>query len=356
MPGSKSTSTGEVTSVNRMIAITMGDPAGIGPEIVIKALCREEVRNACLPLVIGSPEVLKQDMAILPPVYRRAKLNVLQEVRDASCEPGVINVIDPMPLKSEILKGRVSPEAGAAAVAYLTLAIHLAKEGLVSGIVTAPLNKQAMHLGGCLYPGHTELLAELFGVSRYCMVLNHEQLSVLHVTTHIALSKVPSAITVDRVLEKIRIAAALADCLDRTEKPIAVAGLNPHAGEHGLFGTEEVEVIEPAVEKARAQGINVVGPLPADALFPKAAAGEYDFVVAMYHDQGHIPFKTLHFDEGVNITVGLPVVRTSVDHGTAFDIAGKGVAKEKSMLQAILVAARLAGRWDQINQRLNHNE
>jgi len=188
----------------------------------------------------------------------------------------------------------------------------------------------------------------LFGASRYSMVLCCDDLFVLHVTTHVPLSEVSRMITVDRVFESVRMASVLARALGLDARPVAVAALNPHSGEGGIFGREEIDVIQPAIEKARRAGINVSGPVPADALFAKAASGEYNFVVAMYHDQGHIPFKTLYFDRGVNVTVGLPVVRTSVDHGTAFDIAGKGVAKEDSMLQAILAAARLARVWDRV--------
>lgn len=356
MRSSTSTSKSEVRTNGRVIAVTMGDPAGIGPEIVLKALARPEVHNACRALVIGSPEVLQIETANLPDLGCHLRINAVTAARDAVFEWGTVNVMDPNPIREMIPKGRVSAEAGAAAVAYIRLAVDLAKQGLVSGIVTAPLNKQAMHMSGSHYPGHTELLAELFGISKYCMVLSHGDFNVLHVTTHIPLSRVPNAITVDGVLEKIRIAAALAVCLGKTSKPIGVAALNPHASEDGLFGSEEIEIILPAVKKAQSLGINVIGPLPADVIFPKAAAGEYDFVVAMYHDQGHVPFKTLYFDTGINITVGLPVVRTSVDHGTAFDIAGKGIAREESMVQAITAAARLADGWYELNKHLNYSE
>lgn len=334
------------------LGITMGDPAGIGPEVILKALNHTEVYQACSPVVIGSVDVLEHELETLPAEFRGLQVKTVRSPSPTPVQPGVVFVIDPGLPGHAVVKGKLSAECGAAAVAYVKYAWQLATERLIDGMVTAPLNKAAMHMSGHPYPGHTELLAGLFGVSKYSMVLCCGDFFVLHVTTHVPLSGVSRLITVDNVLEKIRIAAVLALALNLTEKPIAVAALNPHAGEGGIFGREEIDIIQPAVERARQEGINVSGPFPADAVFPKAAAGGYNFVVAMYHDQGHVPFKTLYFDRGVNVTVGLPVVRTSVDHGTAFDIAGKGIAKEDSMLQAILAAARLAPVWDRVYSQL----
>ncbi|SMB98950.1 4-hydroxythreonine-4-phosphate dehydrogenase [Thermanaeromonas toyohensis ToBE] len=339
-----------------VLAITMGDPAGIGPEIILKALSHQEIYEIASPLVIGSSITLKEELKTLPQNFGQLEINEIKDLSQARFQFPFVNVLDPSPLINPIVKGRVSAEAGAAAVAYVTYASQLAKAGLIAAIVTAPLNKQAMHLAGYTYPGHTELLAKLFNREKYCMVLAHEGLFVLHVTTHIAVGEVPKALSREKVLERIQIASALARALNMESKPIGVAGLNPHAGEGGLFGDEEIRIIKPAIEAAKTLGINVTGPWPADSLFPKARAGEFNFVVAMYHDQGHVPFKTLYFDEGVNITVGLPVVRTSVDHGTAFDIAGKGIAKEKSLMQAVKVAARLAPSWEEVNRHLYYGE
>jgi len=339
-----------------IIAITMGDPAGIGSEIILKALSHKEIYEVSSPLVIGSPMVLREELKILSQNFSQLEINEIKDQQQARFQFPIINVLDPCPLVNPIVKGELTAAAGAAAVAYVTYASQLVKAGSVEAIVTAPLNKQAMHLAGYTYPGHTELLANLFNRDKYCMVLAHEQLFVLHVTTHIALSEVSKTISLEKVLERIQIAYALARALNMESKPIGVAGLNPHAGEGGIFGDEEIRIITPAIVAAKNLGINVTGPWPADSLFPKAKAGEFNFVVVMYHDQGHIPFKTLYFDEGVNITVGLPVVRTSVDHGTAFDIAGKGIAKENSMIEAIEVAVRLAPFWKEINYYLYHEK
>ena len=227
--------------------------------------------------------------------------------------------------------GKLSALAGRGAVEYVLAAVELAKAGKVAGIVTAPLNKEAIHLAGYTYPGHTELLAEQFGVKHYSLVLSARGQFVFHVTTHVSLRQALDLITGDRILGQVRLAHLLAKALGRGEETIAVAGINPHAGEGGLFGREEIEIIAPALAVAKAEGIPVAGPLAADVVFPQAARGRYAFVIAMYHDQGHATFKSLYFDEGVNVTVGLPVIRTSVDHGTAFDIAGQGDRQRRKL-------------------------
>lgn len=340
-----------------LLAITMGDAAGIGPEIIVKALARLDVLAACRPLVIGDAAIMESHLRFWPqggsgvaavqPAVRQ--VGAPEEVDDVP--RGTIPVLQPTsPLKS-VRPGQLSAEAGRGAVEYVLAAAELAKQGRLAGIVTAPLNKEAINLAGYRFPGHTELLAQSFGVSTYSLVLSANDLFVFHVTTHVSLRQALDLITTERVLAQIRLAHLLAGALDLRGEPIAVAGVNPHAGEGGLFGSEERDVIEPAVKQARREGIPAVGPLPADVVFPRAARGQYRFVVAMYHDQGHAVFKSLYFDEGVNVTAGLPVIRTSVDHGTAFDIAGQGVAREDSLVAAIELAARLGPKWGAIYEQ-----
>lgn len=339
-----------------LLAITMGDAAGIGPEIIVKALARLDVLAACRPLVIGDADILEQHLRFWPrtaggpavqPVVRR--VSAPEDVQDVPW--GTIPVLQPGGALESVRPGQLSAEAGRGAVEFVLAAAELAKAGRIAGIVTAPLNKEAIHLAGYQFPGHTELLAQSFGVKTFSLVLSARGLFVFHVTTHVSLRNALDLITTQRVLAQIRLAHRLAGALDLAGEAIAVAGVNPHAGEGGLFGTEERDVIEPAIKLARSEGIPAVGPLPADVAFPRAAQGKYRFVVAMYHDQGHAVFKSLYFDEGVNVTVGLPVIRTSVDHGTAFDIAGQGLAREDSLVAAIDLAARLGPKWPAIYQQ-----
>jgi len=344
------------TAQRPLLAVTMGDAAGIGPEIIVKALARLDVLAACRPLVIGDADIMESHLRFWPreqeatsvrPAVRRVAAP--EEVGDVPW--GTIPVLQPGAPLASVRPGQLSAEAGRGAVEYVLAAAELAKAGRVAGIVTAPLNKEAIHLAGYQFPGHTELLAQAFGVKTFSLVLSARDMFVFHVTTHVSLRQALDLITIPRVLAQIRLAHWLAAALDLSGEPIAVAGVNPHAGEGGLFGTEERDVIEPAIKQARAEGIPAVGPLPADVLFPRAARGRYRFVIAMYHDQGHAVFKTLYFDEGVNVTAGLPVIRTSVDHGTAFDIAGQGVAKEDSLVAAIDLAARLGPKWPAVYER-----
>ncbi|NMA72371.1 MAG: 4-hydroxythreonine-4-phosphate dehydrogenase PdxA [Firmicutes bacterium] len=332
-----------------VLALTMGDVAGIGPEIVVKALARPEVHQRARCLILGDVAVLEKHLRFWPetaPV--QPTVHQVTSPAGARWEPGVLNILQPGEPLGEVAPGRLSATAGRGAVEFVKGAVELAKAGQVAGILTAPLNKAAIHMAGFPYPGHTELLAESFGAARYSLVLSARGLFIFHVTTHVSLREAIERITKERVLAQIRLAHLLAKALGQEETTIAVAGLNPHAGEGGLFGNEEEVAIGPAVEEARAAGIPVDGPLPADVAFPRAAQGRYRFVIAMYHDQGHAVFKSLYFDEGVNITVGLPIIRTSVDHGTAFDIAGQGVANEASLVQAIELAARLGPKWGEI--------
>lgn len=331
-----------------VLGITMGDPAGIGPEIVLKALIEPKVQEICYPVVIGDGSILER---VRQNLGLEVELNSISAssltsggwTKESVHDKGQINIIDLATLHpDEIRVGEVQPQAGKAAVEYIKTATHLAMSGLLAGIVTAPINKAAMNLAGHAYAGHTELLQALTKAQRVAMLLYLGRLGISHVTTHVSLRDACQLVTKERVLEVLRLTNNVARKLDQVDKPLAVAGLNPHSSEGGLFGNEEKEAILPAIDQARAEGINVVGPLPPDTVFLKAHRGIYDFVIAMYHDQGHIPAKLLGFETGVNVTLGLPIVRTSVDHGTAFDIADKGIADCQSMVQAIKLAARLA--------------
>lgn len=336
-----------------ILALTMGDPAGIGPEITAKALADRDIHKECLPFVVGDLEIMKQEEKYLQGgIFTR----VSSPAEAASLPSGNFGVFQPGEALRGICPGELSGEAGKAAASYVKAAIRMAKEDTIQGIVTAPLNKAALHMGGENYPGHTEMLAEGFGVSQYAMVLAAEGRYVFHVTTHLSLKDAIASLTVDKVYGRIHLAYLLALALDQAKDVIGVAGVNPHAGEGGLFGREEMDIIAPAVEKAVKNGINAKGPLPADVLFPKMARGDYHFAVAMYHDQGHAVFKALYFDTGVNITIGLPVIRTSVDHGTAFDIAGKGIAESRSMIEAVRLAAKLGNRWKDISRKAQSGE
>lgn len=299
--------------------ISAGDPAGIGPEVTVKALAQPEVRELADLVVAGDP-------AQLAAVARSLGLPVPERVEPA----GDAGAVEP---------GRVSAAGGEAAVAAVKRAVELVRSGDASALVTGPINKEALRAAGYPWPGHTEMLADLCAVAEVRMLLVGERLRVCHVTTHRSLRSAIEAATRARVLETIRMTATGGRRLGFETPRIGVAGLNPHAGEGGLFGDEELREIAPAVADAQAEGIDVSGPWPADTLFWRAANGEFDFVVAMYHDQGHVPVKLAGFDEGVNVTLGLPFLRTSVDHGTAFDIAGRGIARWQSMAAAIRVAA-----------------
>lgn len=335
-----------------VLAVTMGDPAGIGPEIIVKALHNEKLYEICTPVVVADVNVMQK--AVSEIVKSDAVINVVSEPREAKAELGTIDVFALQGLELEGFKlGELDPRCGNAAFQSVKTAIELALAGRVDGTVTAPLNKAAIHLAGHHYDGHTEIYAKLTGSKKYSMMLADGNLRVVHVTTHIPLVKVSEALTVERIVDVIRLGHNACRNLKIKEPRIAVAGFNPHAGENGIFGTEEQTVIEPAVERAREEGIDAQGPFPPDTVFCKAAGGGFDLVVAMYHDQGHIPLKILSFiyDDatgtwsgmtGVNVTLGLPIIRSSVDHGTAFENAGKNVASEQSMINAIEYAAMLA--------------
>nr|WP_237027908.1 D-threonate 4-phosphate dehydrogenase [Pectobacterium polaris] len=318
----------------------MGDPAGIGPEIIIKSLAEGELSGASA-VVVGCVQTMQRILAlnIVPDV----ELKIIDKPADAVFAPGVINMIDePLEDPQALKHGVVQAQAGDLAYRCIKKATELAMAGEVHAIATAPLNKEALHSAGHLYPGHTELLAKLTNSRDYAMVLYTDKLKVIHVSTHIALRKFLDTLNRDRVETVIDMADVFLKRVGFTHPRIAVAGVNPHAGENGLFGDEEIKIVSPSVEAMKAKGIDVYGPCPPDTVYLQAYEGQYDMVVAMYHDQGHIPLKLLGFYDGVNITAGLPFIRTSADHGTAFDIAWTGKAKPESMAISIQLAMQLA--------------
>ena len=323
-----------------IVGITMGDPAGVGPEVVMKSLARADAYALCRPLVIGDAKQLARAGSLL-----KLKLDVVSVPgpEKAKFTRGTVEAIDVGQVPENLPYGKVSAVAGEAAYRYIERAVKLALERSIDAICTAPINKEALNAAGHKFPGHTELLAKLTGTKEVSLTLLSPKLRVIHVTAHIglldAIEKIDAAL-IERTITRGR------ELLVRAGTPdprIGVCGINPHAGENGLFGRREEESkIVPAIKAARARGWKVDGPLPADSLFYLAARGDYDLVVAMYHDQGHGPVKALGLEHGVNVTAGLPIVRTSVDHGTAFDIAGSGKADERSMIEALRQAAALA--------------
>ena len=335
-----------------VIGITMGDPASIGPEITLKALNNPSIYEQAKPLVVGDLGMMY--IARETVGLKNLKFHKISQVSEALFEYGTIDVLDMGLVDSEKLElGKVSKEAGEAAFQYVVKVIELANKGKVDATVTNAFNKEAINLAGHHYSGHTEVYAEYTGTKSYTMMLALGDLRVVHVSTHVSLREACDRVKKDRVLEVIRIANDACKQLGIKNPKVGVAGLNPHSGEGGLFGREEIEEIIPAIEAANAEGILAEGPVPPDTVFSKARGGWYDIVVAMYHDQGHIPLKVVGFVydrdaqvweavEGVNITLGLPIIRVSVDHGTAFDQAGTGQANELSLMNSIDYAIRLA--------------
>jgi 4-hydroxythreonine-4-phosphate dehydrogenase len=322
-----------------LVAVTMGDPAGVGPEIIAKTFADPDFRIENRALVVGDAPRLQRAADLLGLELRA---NVVADPEEAGFEEGTVDVVQVGELPEDLPFGELDARAGAAAFEYVERAIELARGGRVAAIATAPLNKEAMHLGGYRYPGHTEILAELSGTQDYAMMLVTPELKVIHVSTHVALREAVERATEERELAVIRLAHESLRKLGVERPRIAVAGLNPHAGEHGLFGNEDADRIEPAVERAKEDGIDASGPHAPDTVMMRARRGEFDIVVVQYHDQGHIPIKLMGFDTGVNVTVGLPFFRTSVDHGTAFDIAGTGEADHHSLRAALDLARELA--------------
>ncbi|MBI4684611.1 MAG: 4-hydroxythreonine-4-phosphate dehydrogenase PdxA [Nitrospirae bacterium] len=321
----------------RKTAITIGDAGGIGPEIIVKALYCAEIRDYCAPVVIGDRVVIEEaiNLTKLP-----IELKLIKSPDESKSAMGTIDFID-LNMVKKFEKGKPTAENGRASVSYIKKAVELALDKKVDGIVTAPISKEALKMAGYSWPGHTEMLAEFTGTKDYAMMLVGGSLRVILVTIHTPLKSVPNLITKERVLKIILLSKNACDMLGIKNPRIAVAGLNPHAGESGIFGDEEIKVIIPAIENAKKHGIPVTGPYPPDTIFHKAYKGEIDIIVCMYHDQGLIPLKMIAFDKGVNVTVGLPIIRTSPDHGTAYDIAWKGIANASSMLEAIKLASRL---------------
>lgn len=319
------------------VGITMGDPAGIGPEIIAK-LFAEGVASPCV--VIGDEASMRRGVAA---ANARLTVRGIGCASDARCLPGTMEVLQAGTPPGPVPYGVVDARAGAAAHAAIQLAIDGALDGSLRAIVTAPIHKEALRAAGIAHPGHTEMLAERAGTADFAMMLANDELRVLLVTIHMALSQAILGITPDAELRAIRLAHAATRQFGIVQPRVAVAGLNPHAGEGGMFGREDVDVIAPAVAQAKAEGIDASGPWPGDTVFMRARRGEFDVVVAQYHDQGLIPVKYLGVDHGVNITVGLPFVRTSVDHGTAFDIAGTGMADHSSLRCALQQALAMTG-------------
>ncbi len=340
-------------SLKPVIAITMGDPASIGPEITIKALGgHTHLYDECKPLVIGDAEIMRRARKMVG--REDIEIHAVTDVKDALFTPGTIDVYDMKMVDADTLKiGEVSVEAGNAAFQYVKKAIEMAMAGEADGTVTNALNKEAMNLAGHHFSGHTEIYAHYTGTKKYCMMLAHQNMRVTHVSTHVSLREACDRVKKDRVLDVIRMSHEACKDLGIEHPRVAVAGLNPHCGEGGLFGDEEIMEIAPAIEAARAEGIDASGPFPPDSIFSKLRGGWYDIVVCMYHDQGHIPLKVVGFVynqkegkwdavEGINLTLGLPIVRVSVDHGTAFDQAGTGMANELSLMNAIDYGVRLS--------------
>ena len=338
-----------------IIGITMGDPAGNGSELSVKALTDPKVYEECRPIIIGDANCMEQAVKIAGK-EGQIKIHPVEEVKDAKFEYGTIDVYDMglVDMEKHIF-GKVSKMCGEAAFQYVVKVIELVMKGEIDATVTNALNKEAINMAGHHYSGHTEIYADYTHTSKYTMMLAHDNLRVVHVSTHVSLSQACSLVKKDRVLDVIRIANQACKDLGIKTPKIGVAGLNPHCGENGMFGTEEIEEIQPAIDEALAEGINIPEkkPTPPDTVFSKALGGWYDIVVAMYHDQGHIPLKVKGFVynkelkkwdavAGVNITLGIPIIRVSVDHGTGFDQAGKGTSDALSLLNSIEYAILFA--------------
>lgn len=330
-----------MTGKNRIrMGITMGDPSGIGPEVIIKSFENPDVRSKRI-IVIGDYNIMKAMYNLLK--IRSFNLHRISNVNESQFDERLLNILDLRLIDMKKFKpGEVRNDSGNAAFMAIKKAVELVMNKEIDAIVTAPVNKEALHLAGHKYPGHTEILAGLTNTKDYAMLLYDKRLRVIHVSTHISLLEAITGLKRERIEKVIELAHEVMRKLNVEVPEIAVAGINPHSGENGLFGSEEINEIIPAIRNMKKKGIRVEGPVPPDVVFLQALKGKYDIVVAMYHDQGHIPLKLLGFTSGVNVTVGLPFVRTSVDHGTAFEIAWLGEADEKSMVEAIKLAIRLS--------------
>jgi 4-phospho-D-threonate 3-dehydrogenase / 4-phospho-D-erythronate 3-dehydrogenase len=334
-----------------ILAITMGDPAGIGPEIAVKALQQTHLYEICRPLMVGDASVIEQIIGLLGLDYT---VNAITQVSEARFIQGCIDVIDLKITDIDAMKfGEIDAVSGEASFQSVVKAIELALANEVDGTVTGPINKKSINEAGHHFAGHTEIYAHYTNTKKYAMLLVEDHINVIHVSTHVSLRQACDLVKKDRIIQVIELIVDGLKRLGKANVKIGVAGLNPHSGENGLFGTEDMEEIVPAIAATKAMGYDVEGPIPPDTLFAKAAMGAYGGVVAMYHDQGHIPFKLAGFKwnaekqqmdsvKGVNITLGLPIIRTSVDHGTAFEIAGKGIASADAMIFAIESAVQLS--------------
>jgi len=322
-----------------IVAITMGDPAGIGPEIIIKGWQEERFGRECQPLVIGDLKILQETARSLG---TNVRIEGITRIDASIFSPDRLLVFDLDNIApTDIKVGKISAASGRAAAEYIFKGVELTLAKKVHGIVTAPINKEALNLAGYPYPGHTELLAELTDAQDYAMMMIGGQLRIVLVTTHLPLREVCPKITYNQVLKTINLTHRAMECFNIPRPKIALAALNPHAGEGGLFGTEEKQCLIPAMEEAQKTGIGITGPYPADTLFQPSRSQNFDVIIAMYHDQGLIPVKMAAFGRAVNVTLGLPIVRTSVDHGTAYDIAGKGLANPGSLIEAVKLAAHM---------------
>jgi len=323
-----------------LLAITMGDAAGSGSEIIAKTLAEPEISAACRCVVIGDADTMRESLKITGVPGR---VRAIEKLTEALFKDGVIEVVDLHNIQlNKLTRGRVDPMAGKAAFEYIKLAAELALAGECDAIVTSAINKESLNKAGYHYDGHTQLLAELCGVPDVAMMLVSGQLRITHVTTHVSLHEAIEMVRPERILTVIRLTDEAVRQMSVNKPRIAVAGLNPHAGESGLFGDEEAKYIKPAIEAACRQGMNVTGPFPPDSVFFRASEGQFDAVIAMYHDQGHIAIKMLGITQGVNVTLGLPIIRTSVDHGTVFGKAGKGTADPTSLIEAIKLATAMS--------------
>ena len=332
-----------------LLVITMGDAAGSGPEIITKTLADREVRRICRPVVVGDAATMKAALEI---TRVPGKVKAIKKLSEASFKDGVIEVIDLQNIQlDKLIRGRVDPMTGKAAYEYIKLATEMTLAGECDAIVTSAINKEALNKAGYHYDGHTQLLAELCGVSSVAMILVSGKLRVSHVSTHVSLLKAIERVRPERILTVLKLTDEAVRQMGIAEPRLAVAGLNPHSGEGGLFGDEEIKYITPTIEEARRQGMNVTGPLPPDSVFLRTSEGQFDAAVAMYHDQGHIAVKMLGITHGVNVTLGLPIIRTSVDHGTNFGKAGKGTADPTSLIEAIKLAAVMCRNRKRLSRR-----
>lgn len=324
-----------------VLAVTLGDAAGTGPELIVKAFSDADVREVCRPVVVGSADVMRAAARI---VGANSEVRVIQRAAEAGHDAGAVEVIDLANVDvAKLERGKVNAATGRAAYEAIKRAVELTLAGETAAVVTSAINKAALHAAGHHYDGHTELLAELCGKPKVTMMLVAGKLRVCHVSTHVSLSEAIRRVAAERILEVVKIAEAGVRKMGIERPHIAVAGLNPHAGEGGLFGREEIEVIGPAVEEANRRGFRVSGPYAGDTVFFRTLQGEFDCAIAMYHDQGHVAAKMLGIWQGVNVTLGLPIVRTSVEHGTDFANAGTGRGDPRSLVQALKLAARMAG-------------